>query len=804
MLDDPDRSRKRVEATLKRVVKPAIYGARAPLRIEAHHVHGEPIAVSEARRRDYVPMAVGDAWGGAWDTTWFRMRATVPPGWSGSEVTALIDLGGAGMVGFTAEGLVWDGDQPRQGLHMKHREYVVARRATGGEEIELLIEAAANPIPPWGTDPWPLLMADVDGPPIYRLDRAELAVAHRDVEALYFDLLVLSQLLTELPASGPRAAQVLAALEAACDAIAPDDVEGSVPGRASCSRRRSQPRRVPRRSACSAIGHAHIDSAWLWPIRETKRKCARTFANALHLMDDYPEYRFSASQAQQYAWMKELYPPLYDRIRAQVQAGRFEPIGSMWVEADCNIPSGESLVRQIVHGKRFFLDEFGRETTDLWLPDVFGYSAALPQILHAAGVSSFLTQKMSWSETNRFPHSTFWWEGIDGTRVLTHFPPADTYNGDMSVGELAKAERQFAQRAESKHSVYPYGFGDGGGGPTRAMLESARRVTDLEGAPRVELDTVASFWDKVRVESPDLPVWVGELYLEYHRGTYTTNGPIKRANRRNEQALRAAELWSVAAGAGDWSGYPAAALDEAWKLLLLNQFHDIIPGSSIHWANEDCLPRPRTHREHCRRRDRRRPAHHRRPHAHRRRSGGRRVQLGVACARGAPRSRHRRRRGPGAGLGPGVRLCDDRPRRRHRARGAGGAAGSGHGLRARARERAAPRRVGRLRAPHVGLRQGARPRGARARRARQLVPAPRRQPTRVRRVERRHRLSRPSRRPRRRLVDQRRRARALARRGALRPRVRLVDDHADDAPREPARAGSTSTPRSTGTSCTSS
>ena len=341
----------------------------------------------------------------------------------------------------------------------------------------------------------------------------------------------------------------------------------------------------------TAVGNAHIDSAWLWPIRETKRKCARTFTNALHLMDDYPEYRFSASQAQQYAWIKAGYPTLYERMRARIAERRFEPIGSMWVEADCNVPSGESLVRQIVHGKRFFADEFGIETTELWLPDVFGYSAALPQILHEAGVTAFLTQKISWNEVNKFPHHTFWWEGIDGTRMLTHFPPADTYGGNMSVGELVKGERQFAQHAVSKHSLYPYGYGDGGGGPTRVMLEAARRFRDLEGLPRVELDTVGSFWDQVRAEAPELPVWVGELYLEYHRGTYTTNGPIKRANRRNEEALRAAELWSVAAWAtgSDWSAYPAEELDSAWKTLLLNQFHDIIPGSSIHWANQDCL-----------------------------------------------------------------------------------------------------------------------------------------------------------------------------------------------------------------------
>jgi len=591
VIDDRRTVRNRINGVLKGVVRPAIYGERIPLAAFAHHVRGEPISVSDARRRDFVPFAVGQEWGGAWDTTWFRMDATIPPAWRGSEVVALVDLGGAGMVGFTAEGLVWDGDQPCQGLHLKHRECLVARPAEGGEAIELWIEAAANPIPPWGTSPWPLLMPDVDGPAIYRLAQADLAIVRRDVDALYYDMLVLSQLLDTLPEDTTRASQVLRALESACDTIDEDDIIQSVSAaRATLRDALAQPASADVHRI-SAIGHAHIDSAWLWPTRETKRKCARTFANALRLMQDYPEYRFSASQAQQYQWMKDHYPPLYQRLREQVNAGRFEPIGSMWVEADCNIPSGESLVRQIVHGKRFFMDEFDVETTDLWLPDVFGYSAALPQILKAAGISSFLTQKMSWNDVNRFPHSTFWWEGIDGTRILTHFPPADTYNGDMSVGELKKSERQFAQHAVSKHSLYPFGYGDGGGGPTRAMLESARRVADLDSVPRVEIGTVASFWESLHAESAELPVWVGELYLEYHRGTYTTNGAIKRANRRNEEALRAAELWAVAAASmyGQWSTYPTDALDDAWKLLLLNQFHDIIPGSSIHWANDDCL-----------------------------------------------------------------------------------------------------------------------------------------------------------------------------------------------------------------------
>jgi alpha-mannosidase len=587
-LEDRGIARIRIERVIRQLVRPAIYGERVPLAVSGHQVRGEPISVSDARAREYAPFAIGDGWGGAWDTTWFRMQAAIPAEWSGREVVALIDLGGAGIVGFTAEGLVWEGDAPVQGLHLKHREYVIARPAKGGEPVDLLVEAAANPIPPWGSLRWPLLMPDVDGPAIYRLGRAELTIARRDVEALYFDLLVLSQLLDELSANEPRAYHVLRALVAACDAISIHDVAGSAArARAALAPVLASPA-VASAHHVSAVGNAHIDTAWLWPTRETKRKCARTFSNALRLMDDYPEYRFAASQAQQYTWVKEHYPPLYERMREKVKDGQFEPVGSMWVEADCNIPSGESLVRQIVHGKRFFLDEFDRETTDLWLPDVFGYSAALPQILHEAGISSFLTQKMSWSEINKFPHHTFWWEGIDGTRILTHFPPADTYGGEMTVGELNKGVRQFAQHGRSERSLYPFGYGDGGGGPTRGMLEAARRMTDLEGAPRVEIDTVASFWEKVHAESSDLPVWVGELYLERHRATYTTNGAIKRANRRNEEALRAAELWSVAAGAGDWESYPADELDRAWKLLLLNQFHDIIPGSSIHWANEDC------------------------------------------------------------------------------------------------------------------------------------------------------------------------------------------------------------------------
>ena len=343
-----------------------------------------------------------------------------------------------------------------------------------------------------------------------------------------------------------------------------------------------------------AVGNSHIDTAWLWPLRETHRKVVRTFSTASTFLDRDPAYRFAASQPQQLAWVRDEHPDLWARIQDHVAAGRFDVVGAMWVEPDCNVPSGESLARQLVHGKRFWREAFGVESDGLWLPDVFGYSAALPQILAQAGVDWFLTQKLSWNDTNRFPHQTFWWEGIDGTRVFTHFPPADTYNGDLSVANLLHAERTYAQRDVLDRSVYLYGHGDGGGGPDVDMLERLRLLADLDGLGRVEptgaLDAIAAL--RAEAAEVDLPVWVGELYLELHRGTYTTHGAVKEGNRDLERALFDTELWSLAAHRHAGLPVPADELDEAWKTLLLHQFHDIIPGSSIHWVYDD------THADH--------------------------------------------------------------------------------------------------------------------------------------------------------------------------------------------------------------
>jgi alpha-mannosidase len=587
MAEDPESLRR----FLTSVVRPAIYGPRSPLEVAAHHLHGEPVAAGRAVELPFTPFAVGEAWGGRWDTTWFRFRGAIPEEWSGAEVTALVHLGGDEMVGFTAEGQIWDsGLHPVQGLHHRHREYVLTTDAKGGEPTEFFVEAAANPIPPWLLADWPLLMPDYRGTPQYTLETAELAVAEREVEALYLDMRVLLEVAERTPR---RAEEIVEALTAARALVDPADVAGSAAG-ARAALLPALDRPASSRSTVVAAGHAHIDCAWLWPIRETRRKCARTFSNQLALLERYPEHHFACSQAVQYQWMKDDYPELYARITEQVRAGRWEPVGGMWVEPDTNVPSGESLVRQLVFGKRFFAEEFGVETSELWIPDVFGYSAALPQIARAAGVTALITQKMSWNDTNAFPHSTFWWEGHDGSRLLAHFPPANTYNGDFSAGEVMAGQERGVGADGAAHNLYPFGYGDGGGGPTGTMIERFRRLADLDGVPRVEIGSVGRFLDGLRRAVGDgsgdgeaagpgaLPTWVGELYLETHRATLTTHADVKAHNRRGEEALRAAELWSVAASLDR-----RPELERAWKLLLVNQFHDILPGSSIHWVYED-------------------------------------------------------------------------------------------------------------------------------------------------------------------------------------------------------------------------
>ena len=578
----------RVDEILRSTVKPARWPTTAPVEIRAHHLAGEPESYARAVAGRFERFAVGDAWGPLWGTTWFHVTGTVPAAFAGCDCALMVHLGYGGLSGFGAEGQVWIDGEPVQGIGPTHQEVRIASPAAGGERIDLYIEAAANPATP-SQDPGPLLMPEPAGEAQLTLTRCHLAVVDREVEALVRDWSLVRELAGA--AEGADFETRMAVLDQAAAHVTRGVDEVRV-AKARAELAAVLEQGDPDRTRTHlAVGNSHLDTAWLWPLRETRRKAARTFSTAATLLEREPDYRFAASQAAQFEWIRDEHPGLWRRLREHVDAGRFDVVGSMWVEPDCNIPSGESLVRQIVHGKRFFQEELGVDTRGLWLPDVFGYSAALPQILVQADIDWFLTQKISWNDTNRFPHHTFWWEGIDGTRIFTHFPPADTYTGNLSVASLLHGEARFAQREQRDLSIYLYGYGDGGGGPDQDMVERLKRLGDVAGVGRVESTPAEDALARIRAEGDDaeLPVWVGELYLEFHRGTYTTHAAVKRGNRELEGALRSAELWALAAR--DLVGHdtPADALDRAWKTLLLHQFHDILPGTSIHWVYCDTL-----------------------------------------------------------------------------------------------------------------------------------------------------------------------------------------------------------------------
>lgn len=341
----------------------------------------------------------------------------------------------------------------------------------------------------------------------------------------------------------------------------------------------------------SCIGHTHIDVAWLWTVAQTREKVARSFSTVLKYMNEYPEYKFMSSQPALYQFLKERYPETYEKIKERVKEGRWEPEGGMWVEADCNLTSGESLVRQFLYGKKFFKDEFGIDSRILWLPDVFGYSGALPQIMKKSGIKYFMTTKLAWNQINKVPYDTMMWRGIDGSEIFTHLittlgvgqSEADfftTYNGMLHPDAILGGWHRYQNKDINNDILIAFGYGDGGGGPTREMLETSKRMEKgIRGIPKVRQEFAGNYFEELeeRVEgNKSLPVWEGELYFEYHRGTYTSMGRNKRSNRKCEQLLMDAELLEVLTGTSE-----KEEMDKIWRTVLLNQFHDILPGSSI-------------------------------------------------------------------------------------------------------------------------------------------------------------------------------------------------------------------------------
>ncbi len=592
MFDESDLTLARARRILRDHVLPAVHRDRQPLTVTAWSVPGEPVPLREALGAPHTPISPGDPWGSPWSTCWFDLRGTVPERFAGHPVEVVIDLGftDAGP-GFQAEGLLHDRDGvPLKGIHPRNRWWRVTDEAVGAESVHLHLEAAANPVVLDGS----FRPTDLGSPtsrtgaPLHTLGRIDLAVFAPEVFGLAMDLDVLLDLAEQLPRHEARRHQVLAAVD---DALAALRVH-QLPATAGAARRALAPALAAPAAASAhrltAVGHAHIDSAWLWPIRETVRKCARTLASVTSLAERYPDFVFAFSSAQQYVWLRDGYPQVWERVVEGVSAGRIEPVGGMWVEVDGVIPSGESMVRQLLHGQRFFEKQFGRRCEGLWLPDSFGYSAAFPQLARLAGARWFLTQKISWNDTNTFPHHTFWWEGIDGSRVFTHFPPADTYTAALTGADLHRSARQFAEKARSGEALIPFGYGDGGGGPSREMIERGRRAADLDGSPRVSFGSAGQFFNRLHADyAAHAPTWTGELYLELHRGTLTSQRAMKVGNQRCEALLRAAEFVCTLAVTSGVAAWPAEQLGRLWERLLLLQFHDILPGSSIDWVHRE-------------------------------------------------------------------------------------------------------------------------------------------------------------------------------------------------------------------------
>jgi len=534
-----------------------------PAVLKAEYIYNEtdPIPYEIALKENYKPISIGEEWGELWGCAWFKFTGVVPADFSAKEVGALIDLNGEGCV--WKEGVPWVGLTNKIHWDLRSGKYFVPlfQEAKGGEAVDLLVEAGANGL--FGS-----------GQNDYRLKQAEIVCVDREIWRLDLDVKLLIDLHDALEVNSPRKNKLLYGLNEICNCW--NNGKGKKECLKIAAKLLSKPANASSLTAYS-IGHAHLDLAWLWPVRETRRKGGRTFATALKLMEEYPDYKFGASQPQLYEWVKDDYPELYESIKEAVKEKRWEVQGAMWVEPDMNIPNGESLVRQCLYGKKFFSDEFGIDVKNLWLPDVFGYSAALPQILKKCGVDLFMTQKISWNETNKFPHHTFNWQGIDGTTILTHFLPTNDYNLANLPSQMIASEKRYAQNDVSDSFLNLYGIGDGGGGPSRDHIELGIRQQDLEGVPKFKFSFADDFFREIaEIPSEKLPVWVGELYLELHRGTYTTQALMKKHNRQLEQKLHDVEFIGFMT-----DKFPKKIIDRIWKDTLLNQFHDILPGSSI-------------------------------------------------------------------------------------------------------------------------------------------------------------------------------------------------------------------------------
>lgn len=562
--------------------------------LEAIHFEGfttmEHLTPEQALSGSFVPYEEGTTWGHTWEYLWLRASVVLPREAAGKPIALSLDLGGEATLFVNGEAF---GTRRAEWVSVPHHyisDNVLTLSGEEGMRFDLLFEAYAGHYFPdvGGCCTGPVLPGTLGDPKEEgrraRVGRSTFGVWNEDAYQLWLDVSTLRMLMDELPEDSLRAAKIADGLEAYTRIV---DFEQPPEDRAASYRRAREALRPlmeakngPSVPKIAAVGNAHLDLAWLWPQRETHRKTARTFAAQLRLLDRYPAYRFIQSQPAAYEMCREHYPKLYERIRAAIREGRWIAEGSMYVEPDTNMPSGEALIRQLVFGKRFYREELGVESRLLWLPDTFGYTAALPQILRGCGVDYLVTQKIFWSynEGDPFPYHYFRWKGMDGSSVTSFLPTSYTYRTDPK--EICGLWRSRVQKRHLEDFLVPFGYGDGGGGPCRDYIEYALREQDLEGMPRVEMTSPLSFFEELEQKGGPVNTWDGELYFNAHRGTYTTQAAVKANNRRSEFALHDLEVWGALAMLRGHA-YPRAEADRLWKVLLLHQFHDILPGSSI-------------------------------------------------------------------------------------------------------------------------------------------------------------------------------------------------------------------------------
>ena len=579
---DPVHCRQRAKRLLDEVITPLVFTELVTLEIAVHQC-ADPISHAQAVQAAYRPVNIGFVWGPLWSTAWFRLRGQVPASFTG-EFRLLFDT--------RTEALCWWDGVPYQAVELHRQDVKLPDSVRPGSPLEVYVEAACNHmigvIDKWYDAP---RMGELPVTRSGRLRWAHLARYDEPMAGLATELEALIDLSGSLPADSAAARRANVALAEVEQVIRLDHVQESAP--AARERLNTALKGAGGSAITTAVcvGHAHIDLAWLWPIRETKRKAARTFSTALRNMERHPNFRFFQSQAQLYEWVRHSYPALFEQIQHRVRTGQWEVGGAAWVEPDCNVPSGESLVRQLLLGTLYFEHHFGIKQNYFWEPDVFGYSAALPQILKLMEIDFFFSWKLNWNQYNRFPYHSFRWLGIDGTAVLSHFLPVENYSGTNLPAELRKAEQGYQQSACCPTWLQTYGWGDGGGGPTEEQIRRVNLLGECSGVPQTRHGTVSDFAEILRTHEADLPEWHGELYFELHRGTYTTHAQVKRQNRLGERQLQDLE---IAQSIATITGRPrttdeAAETDRLWKLLLLNQFHDILPGSSITWVYEDTM-----------------------------------------------------------------------------------------------------------------------------------------------------------------------------------------------------------------------